>query len=253
MYFNTKSMSIYYEKHGTISDKTILILPGWGNTRSTFTNIINFFKNDYTIYIIDYPGFGNSKIPPSDLTIYNYAEIIINFMKKLKISNPIIIAHSFGGRIATIITGYYKIPVTKMVLIDIAGIKPKKKFIAHIKEKLYKFLKKLIRFSKKKEKYQQKLLNTFASNDYQNLPQGMHQTFKNIVNEDLTQYFKYINTECLLLWGKLDEATPLKDGQKINQLLKNSAIIIYPYAHHFPYLEYPYLTNQIILNFFKDE
>ena len=71
MYFNTKSMSIYYEKHGTISDKTILILPGWGNTRSTFTNIINFFKNDYTIYIIDYPGFGNSKIPPSDLTIYN--------------------------------------------------------------------------------------------------------------------------------------------------------------------------------------
>ena len=75
MYFNTKKASIYYEKYGN-KDKIILILPGWGNTRTTFTNIINFFKEDYTIYIIDYPGFGNSPLPNEDLTIYDYTNIV---------------------------------------------------------------------------------------------------------------------------------------------------------------------------------
>ena len=92
MYFNTKNMSIYYEKYGN-KNKTILILPGWGNTRTTFTNIINYFKDKYTIYIIDYPGFGNSPIPNQDLTIYDYANIVRDFLEEIQIINPIIIAN----------------------------------------------------------------------------------------------------------------------------------------------------------------
>mgnify|MGYP000331054988 CR=1 FL=1 len=112
MYFNTKNTSIYYEKYGT-KDKVILILPGWGNTRTTFTNIINFFKEDYTIYIIDYPGFGNSPIPQDELTIYDYTNIIRDFLEENNIVNPIIIAHSFGGRITTLLAGYYKEKIDK--------------------------------------------------------------------------------------------------------------------------------------------
>ena len=38
MYYNKDDYSIYYEKYGK-SEKTILILPGWGNTRKTFDYI----------------------------------------------------------------------------------------------------------------------------------------------------------------------------------------------------------------------
>ena len=42
MYFNlNKKDKIYFEKIGN-SNKTILILPGWGNTRETFKYIIIF-------------------------------------------------------------------------------------------------------------------------------------------------------------------------------------------------------------------
>ena len=251
MYFNIKDLSLYYEKYGN-KKKSILILPGWGNTRNTFANIINFFKNNYTIYIIDYPGFGKSSTPKNEMTIYNYTEIIISFMQELKIINPIIIAHSFGGRIATLLSSQYKIPIDKMILIDIAGIKPKKTLKQRLKERLYKLLKKITSSSKHKEKYHEKLLKLFGSQDYRSLPKEMHQTFKNIINEDLSQYFKHINSECLILWGKLDDSTPLKDGQKINNLIKNSGLIIYPKCHHFPYLEMPYLTNKIISEFIKE-
>jgi len=252
MYFSNNAVSIYFEKYGN-QDKTILILPGWGNNRTTFYNMIHFFKEDYTIYIIDYPGFGNSPTPNKDLTIYDYTNIIRNFMEKNNIKNPIIIAHSFGGRIATLLTGYYKEKIDKLIMIDTAGIKPNKTLKQFIREKTYKFLKKIIRFfpKLKQQIIRQKLINHFASSDYQSLPNHMHQTFKNIVNEDLKDYLKEISSETLILWGKLDEDTPLKYGIKTNILIKDSALIIFPYAHHFSYLEYPYITNKIIKEFIK--
>ena len=146
MYFKSNNIKIYYEKYGN-TNKTILILPGWGDTRETFNQIINCFKDNYTIYILDYPGFGKSPIPKKTLTIYDYTEIIYNFLNKNKINNPLIIAHSFGGRITTLLTTKYKVKIDKMLLIDIAGIKPKKTLKQKIKETIYN--KKQRKISKK--------------------------------------------------------------------------------------------------------
>lgn len=252
MYTTINNITFYYEKYGS-SKQTILILPGWGNTRETFKYIINAFQDNYTIYILDYPGLGKSPIPNHPLTIYDYAELIINFMKEQKIKKPIILAHSFGGRIVALLSGHYKIKLDKLILIDIAGIKPKKSLKIKFKEKLYKFLKKITKIlpTKFKVTYQKKLLSIFASSDYNNLPQGMHQTFKNIINEDLTEYFKEIINETLILWGNEDTDTPLNQAYKIKELIKNSALIILKNAPHFSYLVYPSLTTQIIYEFIK--
>ena len=223
MYFKSNNIKIYYE------------------------------KDNYTIYILDYPGFGKSPIPKKTLTIYDYTEIIYNFLNKNKINNPLIIAHSFGGRITTLLTTKYKVKIDKMLLIDIAGIKPKKTLKQKIKETIYKTLKRIIKITKNKEKYQKKLIKIIASTDYQNLPNGMHQTFKNIINEDLTNYIKLIPSECLIIWGKQDTSTPLKDAYKIKKLIKNSALIVFPNGNHFPYLQYPYLINKIIYEFIKEK
>lgn len=254
MYTTLNDLTIYYEKYGE-KDKCILILPGWGNTRETFHYIINHFKKNYTIYILDYPGLGNSPIPAKSLTIYDYTELIISFMKQENISNPIIIAHSFGGRLTTLLTGYYKIQIDKLILIDIAGIKPKKTLKKIIKEKTYKILKKIIKLlpKLKQEIYHQKLLKIFASTDYNALPPTMHQTFKNIVNEDLTKYFPSINSEALIIWGENDQDTPLKDAIKIKKMIKNSALIILKKAAHYSYLQYPYLVNNIIYEYIKQK
>jgi len=254
MFFNTDDITIHYKKYG-YKNKTILILPGWGNTSQTFTHIINYFKEDYTIYIMDYPGFGNSPYPNKELDIYDYTNIIRDFIDNFKIINPIIIAHSFGGRLTTLLTGYYKEQINKLILIDIATIKPKKTIKQHIKEKTYKLLKKLTKLlpKLKQEKYKQKLLQIFGSSDYKNLPLNMHKTFKNIINKDLKEYLNYIEQETLIIWGKEDQDTPLKNAYLINKLIKNSSLIIYPKCKHFSYLEEPYLTNKIIDAFINEK
>lgn len=254
MYYNTNDLSIYYEKFGN-SDKTILILPGWGDTRKTFYHLIENLQNDFTVYILDYPGFGNSPFPAKDLTIYDYTNLIRDFLTDNNITNPTIIAHSFGGRIATLLTGYYKEKIDQLILIDIAAIKPKKSIKIWLKEKIYKLLKKLTHFcpKKKQEKYRQKLIHLFGSTDYKSLSKEMQQTFKNIINEDLKDYLPYIESETLLLWGEKDMDTPLKSAYLLRKKIKNSALIVFPKATHYCYLEYKDLTQKIIKKFLLSE
>ncbi|MBR5370523.1 MAG: alpha/beta hydrolase [Bacilli bacterium] len=247
--FKYKDISIYYEIYGN-SNKSILILPGWGNTRSTFTNIINLLKDKYKIYIIDYPGFGNSPIPNKELTIYDYSELIYNFIKHNKINNPIIIAHSFGGRIISILSN--RIKINKLILIDVAGIK-RLNIKVFIKNKVYKLLKLITYILPRciQVNIRNKLLNIFSSTDYLNIPSTMRNTFKNIIKVNLKKYYKTINTETLIIWGEKDLDTPLRDGIYLNKVINNSSLIIYKNSSHFSYLDNMYLTNKILEKYLK--
>ena len=253
MYFTYNNIKIYYEVYGN-SKNTILILPGWGNTRNTFLNIINLLKDTYKMYIIDYPSFGNSPTPIHELTIYDYTELIYNFIKNNHINNPIIIAHSFGGRISSILISKYKLKVNKLILIDVAGIK-RINIKLFIKTRIYKLLKKLTYLLPRKIQInvRNKLLNRFSSNDYKDIPNIMKKTFQNIIKEDLKDYYKKIDTETLIIWGDKDIDTPLKDGKYLNKVINNSGLIIYKNANHFSYLNYPYLTNRILRDYLKQK
>lgn len=244
-----KKENFYYEKYGN-SNKVLMILPGWGDTRKTFNFLINCLKDKYTIYIFDYPGFGNSKFPNKELTIYDYALYIKNFIKENNISNPYILCHSFGCRIAILLIGKYRVLVDKLIIIGGAGIR-RKSIIRKIKSFKYKLLKKLciLKRKNKREIYLNKLFNKYSSEDYRSLNEIERKTFSNIVNTDLRKYLKYIYSPTLLIWGSNDSSTPLKDGKFMNKKIKDSGLIIIKKGTHFVYLEYPlYILN--IINYF---
>ena len=168
-------------------------------------------------------------------------------------NKPTIISHSFGGRITTLIAGLYKLKLDKLIMIDVAPIKPRKSIFTLFKQSIYKLLKKIsfILPKKIKKKYLNKLINIFGSKDYKDIDINMRQTFKNIVNEDLKKYLKNIDNETLIIWGENDLYTPLNDGKIINKEIKNSALIVIPNSYHFPYLDYPILVYNIIKEFLK--
>lgn len=249
MYFKSNKINIYYEKYGT-EKQVILILPGWGNTRETFANIINYFKNKYTIYILDYPGFGKSKEIKNELTVHDYANLIKDFIQKNNIEKPIIIAHSFGGRITSILNTL--ITIKKIILIDVSGIK-RFNLKVQIKKYIYKLLKIIIKLLpiKNKKYYLEKLFNNFSSPDYKNININMRNTFKNIIKEDLKKYYKNIKVETLILWGEKDIDTPLKDAYLLNKLIKNSGLVVFKDLPHYSYLYNPVKVNKIIEIFLK--
>lgn len=254
MYYSYNGIKIYYEEYKT-KKKSIVILPGWGDNRKSFNYMINFLKDYFSVYILDYPGFGNSVFPNKDLTIYDYSLLIYNWIKYLDLDNPILIGHSFGGRIIITLLGFYNYKFSNIILMNSAGIKKKQELSNIIHKYSYKLLK-LIRYilpNKYKDKYMKYLFNKFASNDYKNLSRNMMNTFKNIVNEDLKNYLRNINSKVLLLWGDKDIDTPVSNAYIINKLINNSELIVLKGCSHFTYLQCPILINKIIYEELKEE
>lgn len=252
MIFEDSLFSFYYEKFGE-KKPVILILPGWGNTRKTFDFIIQYFQKDYTIYILDYPSFGKSPIPKKELTIDDYSLVIQRFLTFFQIQNPIIIAHSFGGRIASLLIGKYHYPTSFCIFFDVAGIRRKKIF--SFRTKLYHFFKKLSFLLPKKfqKKYFNFLFLKFSSKDYQNLPISMRKTFQNIISTDLRKFYQNIPSEVLLIWGEKDRDTPLQDAYLLKKMIPNASLICYKGKGHFSYLEDPYLTLNILSILLKNK
>ena len=255
MKYIVKDFTIYYKKYGT-SNKNILILPGWGDNRKTFNYLISILEKDYSIYILDYPGFGKSSFPNRDLNIHDYSFLINEFIKDKRIINPTIIAHSFGGRI---VIDLFKVKenldIKDLILIDIAGIKPRKNIIKKLKEKTSKLLKKIGTILPKniKNKYLETLIKIFGSSDYSKLNPNLRKTFIKIVNYDQKDDIKYIDKDTLIIWGELDKDVPLKDGYFINKEIKNSGIVVVPKSGHFPYLDRAYYVNRVILEYLKND
>lgn len=248
MLYSQGKTTIYYEKRGN-KKNTILILPGWGETRMTFTQILEEFSPYFTIYILDYPFFGESPPLEEEWTIYDYANLIKDFLKDKKINNPIVIAHSFGGRIVSILQGKENIPIKKIILIDVAGIK-RNRIKRWIKTKYYKIIKFFLRRNPR-------LLDIWeerhSSEDYKSLPTTMKKTFQNIIKEDLKKYYKRIQSETLILWGENDKDTPLKDAYLLRRIIKNSGFVIFKNSTHFSYLENANQTIIILKEFLKKD
>lgn len=246
---NTRNF--YFEKYGN-KEKVLIILPGWGDTRKTFNFYIENLKDKFTIYIFDYPGFGRSIFPNNVLEIDDYAMFIKKFLEDNSIHNPYILSHSFGARIAILLTGKYRVLVDKLIIIGGAGIRRKNLF-RKLKILKYKFLKKVGNLlpETKKYKYLDYLVMKYGSDDYKQLNVFQRQTFSNVVNKDLRKYLKYIYCPVLLIWGENDTSTPLKDGILMNKKIRNSGLISIKKGSHFVYLEYPFYILKIILEFFN--
>lgn len=239
MQMKINDIDINYKQYGNKDGKNIVLLHGWGQNIQMMEPIGNNLS-DYYITILDLPGFGNSSEPSDALTIYDYKEILRKFLENLKIENPIIMGHSFGGRIAICYAAEEK--VEKLVLFGSPCVRHERK---NTKEKVLKGLKKLPGMNKIGE-YMKKYI---GSDDYKKASPIMREILVNTVNEDLSDCAKEIKCPTLLIWGTLDTAAPIEEAKELEKLLVDGALIELEGCTHYAYLEaLPQVIN--ILNNF---
>ncbi len=183
----------------------------------------------------------------------------ISSIKTEEKKKPVLIGHSFGGQIAMKYAMKYPEKTDKLILTGAAGIRHKlntKRKIIYI---LAKFGKKAFSlFSETKfpignlVSYSRKFLYKLArEKDYHQASLRMKEIMKNILAEDLTPVLDKIKTPTLLVWGKLDNSTPLSDGKLMNEKIENSELIIIDDANHSLPYQKPKEFAKIIEEFIK--
>lgn len=226
MKIEIQNININYIQYG--EGKDILLLHGWGQNIAMMKPLGDNLCNRFRITILDLPGFGESDEPKEAWNIAKYTEILEEFVRKLQIKKPIIIGHSFGGRLA--IRYSSKNHIEKLVLFGSPCIRVEEKLSLTVR-----FLKKLKTLPGLNEfgEYMKKYI---GSRDYKAASPIMRQTLVQVVNEDLSKYAREIEEPTLLIWGDNDTEAPLNDAKELEKIMVDAALIVLP-GTHYAYLE----------------
>lgn len=211
---------------------------------------------NFKVYLVDVVGFGKSDLPEHPLSSDDFGNFLKEFLEKLNIVNPILIGHSNGGRCIINAVGRGIVNAKRIVLIDSAGLKPKRTLKYYLKVGFFKTGKAVLNLlpnTKSIEKFKEKLRNNVGSSDYQASANVLKETMKIILNEDCTNLLPNIKVPTLLIWGSLDRATPIKDAKKMEQLIPDCGLVEYPNSTHFSYLENINNCNLVLNEFLKNE
>ena len=236
---NIRNININYIQYGSGSD--VVLLHGWGQNIAMMKPIGDRLQKNHRITILDFPGFSESEEPKTALTVYDYCEILEELLKKLKVKKPVIMGHSFGGRIAIIYASRNE--VEKVVLFGSPCIRKEVK--PSLKLRMLKSLKKIPGINK----LEGFAKNHMGSRDYKNASEIMKKILVNVVNEDLSECAKKINVPTLLIWGDRDTEAPVEDAKELEKIIPDAGLIVLPNSTHYAYLEnLPQVIN--ILNNF---
>lgn len=252
MQINIDGINLNYRVSGQGQD--VVLLHGWGGSIASFEPVHQHLEANFRTWSLDFPGFGESTEPPTAWGTEEYSDLTVKIFHKLKIKQPVVIGHSFGGRVAIRLGA--KGQVKKLVLVDSAGIRPRRSMKYYLKVYTYKTLKHLLKLpglSRFRDPVLDHFRNKTGSQDYLNSSGVMRQTMVQVVNEDLKHLLPKIQVPTLLVWGENDNATPLADGKIMEKLIPDAGLVVFKNAGHFSYLENMPQFLRVLDSFFKDD
>jgi len=220
----------HYEVVGDKPD-TMLILHGWMRSLNEWMPVARQLSDRYRVVLLDLPGFGKTQKPEKDFSIYDYAEFVEHFLKKLEIRHVTFLGHSFGGRIGIILASKTNI-VNDLILVDAAGVE-KRTLFAKIKIAFFKLAKLFLT-----ETMTNKLRDRLGSRDYKSAG-ALRSIFVKVVNEDLSYLLPNISAPTLLIWGNKDSEVAEWKTRRMKKLIPKSHLRVVWGSDHSPHLEKP--------------
>ena len=239
MEISVKGLKINYVQYG--KGKDIVLLHGWGQNIEMMKPLGDPFSDRYRITILDLPGFGQSEEPKEAWTISNYNEMLEDFLNQLQVKKPIVIGHSFGGRLAIRYSAEH--PIEKLVLFGAPCIRIQEELPVTVK--ILKSLKQVPGLDNLGE-YMKKYI---GSRDYKAASPIMRKTLVEVVNEDLSKYAREIEEPTLLIWGDQDTEAPAKEAKELEKIMIDAGLILLP-GTHYAYLENLPRVVSILESFF---
>jgi pimeloyl-ACP methyl ester carboxylesterase len=214
----------------------IVILHGWALSAKTFAPLVSELKK-YNLEVIapDFPGFDSLHIPAQPLTLTDYADFLDSYFRQRHIEKPILIGHSFGGRVALKYQLQYPKNVTALILTGAPGFTP----VSRSKLALFITIAKIggTLFSlpilyRLKDRVRLWYYYIVGARDFYRAEGVMRETFKNVVKESLVSCMENVRVPTLLVWGGNDIIVPAPIAQRMEKVIRGSTLVVLPREGH---------------------
>lgn len=191
----------------------LLIIHGWGDSSQKYAEL-RAQQWDRQVFCPDLPGFGAAPVQPDVWSGDDYAAWAQHWIAAHELSRVDVLAHSFGGRLAVRLAANHPELVRSLVLVAPAGLRRH----GHIPD----------------------LPTT--------LPAVMAESYRKILDEDMTDTIKSISQPALILWGSEDERIPSNRAKEWASLMPSARLEIWP-GDHWVHLANPGITRTRVEEF----
>ncbi len=233
----------------------IILMHGWGCNTATLASVEKTaLAAGCKVYNIDFPGFGLSPEPPVVWGVEEYTRVVEDLVSHEGIERPMLLGHSFGGRVGILYSSRHD-DVAKLILVDAAGVKPKRTLTYYRKVYTFKMMKWLMYFFIGRENTRMRLDRMRAkrgSSDYASATPRMRAILSKVVNEDLRKVMPSVKAPTLLIWGENDTATPMDQARTIARLIPGAGLVSFPGAGHYSFLDEPAKFASVLTSFLSD-
>lgn len=218
------------EVYGTPPPR-ILALHGWGRRGNDFAKSLGALST----IAPDLPGFGATPPPGEAIGAQGYADSIAGLLEEFDVP-PVVVGHSFGGRVALCLAATHPRLVGSVVLTGVPLVR-----LAPRRGPSWGY--RLARMANRAGLYpddrMERLRHRRGSADYQAATGVMRDVLVKVVNETYEDQLRSIDMPVHLLWGADDGEVPVAVAHTAARLLADSDLRVLPGVGHFVPSEAP--------------
>lgn len=249
--FEYEGISVGYTDEG--AGPAIVVMHGWGCTGATLASVARVaLECGRRVVSIDFPGHGRSEEPPAVWGVEEYTRCLEALIEREGLGRPALLGHSFGGRVGILYASRHPEGVERMVLIDSAGLKPRRGLRYYYKVYTFKAVKRMLYLLHGRaaaEEILEARRKRGGSADYAAASPRMRAVLSRVVNEDLRDRLPLIGCPTLLIWGEDDRATPLDDARYMAAHIRDAGLVSYAGAGHYCFLDRPAQVAAVLKSF----
>ena len=210
--------------------KTLYIIHGWTYTVEPWAKTIEILRDKYKIEVkmLHVPGLTEQS--QKVWTINDY----VRWAKRELPDGAMVLGHSNGGRILMNLTIKHPKKLSHLILLDSAGIYEKS-----LKRDILRCLSKVFGVFKRVPILRRIFHKLVGASDYAHAPEKMKKTLANMHESDKNLDPSRVKVKTSILWGENDQITPLRQGKKLHELIKNSTFYSSEKWRHAPYIDDP--------------
>lgn len=220
----------------------VLALHGWARRGRDFAGALEGIP----AIAPDLPGFGASPAPAEVIGAGGYAEVVSDLLEEFE-RPPVVLGHSFGGRVAVCLASSRPDRVGPLVL---TGVPLLRSAPARRPSRGYRLVRALNRWGIISDDRLEEERKRRGSADYRAASGVMRDILVKMVNEEYSQELAGLRSEVLLVWGEEDAEVPVPIASEALRLMETSGVlarleIVPGVGHHLP-LEAPWRLRQAI-------
>ncbi len=261
---------IHYIEAGDKKAPALLLIHGLLDSIQAFRLVRDELAEHYHVFALDLPGHGYSERNPSfSMSLPDQAEVVVDFLKKVKVKSCRVLGHSMGGGIAIVLASRYPKLVKKLILASTISypfnkpLKGKVALIPHLGQYVVRFLfnRYLITDYLQKEVYFDISCMSDEDTDIMwanfKAPESrmaMHRAILAIEDVDwLPAEARKIKAPTRIIWGEEDNAVPVALGYRLEADIPGARLDVFKRCGHMVLCENPAEVKRIAISFFSDE